>query len=140
MVTPAAGVIVSRLSGSSFAETDPVDSGAFAVTGRGSTQTFVSPYVTVGVSQDFVTASGHLDPRRPGRLAQRSHRPGRRLHPHRGRRDQLRPQPALDRSSALLGASLTVHKAAWTVFFKYRADVAGDWTSQTLAIGARIAF
>jgi hypothetical protein len=140
--TPAAGVIVTHMTGRGFAETDSVDNGAFAVSGQGPAVTFVSPFAKIGVSRSFTdnggvtwTPDAEVGYRRDGAAEGRAFTltavdgtsfAGNRI--------------GLDKGSALLGASLTAHKTGWTVFVKYRAEVAGNWTDQSVAAGLRLAF
>lgn len=140
-VTPAAGVLISDLSAAAFAETDAA-SAAFALTGPAAHGTAVSPYVAIGLSHAFATVSGaEITPDvevgyRYDALAS-------------GLSQTLIAADAtsfagnragLQRSSALLGASLTAHRANWTGFLTYRASVAGDWNNQSISAGLRLAF
>ncbi len=140
--TPAAGVIITRLNGPSFAETDPVADGAFAVTGQGAGTTFVSPFAKVGVSTAFKSASGvtwtpemelgyRRDEAAEGAAFTLTAVDGTAFAGNR---------IGLGKGAALMGAGLTAHRTGWTVFIKYRAEVAGTWTNQSLAAGLRIAF
>ena len=56
-MTPAAGVLISRLGSSAFTETDGV-SAAFALTGVGLATTFVTPYALASVSKSFTDGKG----------------------------------------------------------------------------------
>jgi hypothetical protein len=49
-------------------------------------------------------------------------------------------QIGLGRSSAVLGAGVTVHRGVWTAFVRYQASAAGDWSWQSLEGGVRLAF
>ena len=140
-VTPAAGVQVSDVSAAAFAETDAASS-AFALTGPATRGTAVSPYVSLALSHAFATPGGgevtpdvevgyRYDALASGLsqtliAADGTVFPGNRA--------------GLDRSSALLGASLTAHKGAWTGFVSYKASVAGDWNNQSISAGLRFAF
>ncbi len=142
LVTPAVGVIVTHLTGPGFGETSPVDNGAFAVIGQGAAVTFVSPFAKIGVSRSFTDVAGvtwtpdaEIGYRRDGAAA--------------GGAFSLTAvdgtaftgnRVGLDKDAALLGASLTAHRMGWTVFVKYRAEVARNWTDQSVAAGLRLAF
>jgi len=139
-VTPSAGVVVSYVTASAFAETAPLP--AFALTGAASNVTTASPFVQLGLSRAMTTGSGlvitpdievgyRYDGASDGgpvtlTAADQTVFTGNRYEPSHG--------------GALLGASLTAHKGRWTAYAKYRATVANGWTDQHLDVGLRVAF
>jgi outer membrane autotransporter protein len=140
--SPSVGVVVSHLSGASFAEFDPVDEGAFAVTGQGVAQTFVAPFAKIGLSRAFVTSSGltWTPDVEAGYREDASARGGAFTLTAADGTVFYGNRAALDRGAGLLGASLTLHRNGWTLYVKYRAEVASGWTDQSFAAGLRIAF
>jgi hypothetical protein len=140
-VTPAVGVLVSDVSAAAFSEIDPV-SAAFALNGAAAHGTAVSPYATVGFSHAFATPGGaeitpdvdvgyRYDALASGLSQTLIAADGTVF---------LGNRADLQRSSALLGASLTAHQGRWTGFVSYRASVAGDWNDQSVRAGLRVAF
>jgi hypothetical protein len=124
-VTPAAGVMFSRVTFGSFSETDLVSS-AFAVKGQGQSATFASPYVSVGLSQAFVS-SGGLSITPDAEIGYRDNQAAQ------GERFSLTAADStvftgnrvgLEEGTAFFGASLTAHQGQWTAFAKYRAQAA----------------
>jgi hypothetical protein len=140
-VTPQAGLVFSHLSLRAFSETDLVSS-AFAVKGAGQALDTVTPYVNVGISRDFISANGVTytpDAQIGYRYEGGAHGQAYTLvaadttvfHGNR---------VGLDGGSGLFGVSLTAHKGQWSAYGQYRAQVAGDWTDQSGAVGFRFAF
>jgi hypothetical protein len=140
-VTPAAGVLISDVSAAGFAETDAA-SADFALTGAAARGTAVSPYVQVALSHAFATQGGgeitpdvevgyRYDALASGLAQTLIAADGT---PFVGNRADLQ------RSSALVGASLTAHQGRWTGFVSYRASLAGDWNNQSISAGLRVAF
>ena len=139
-VTPAVGVMISSLTGGGFAEHDAASS-AFAVTGSPVGLTAVSPFASVGLSHAFTSGDGlaitpdvQLGYRYDGAGAGRVTLVAQDGTVFLG--NQVNPNP----NAALLGASLTAHKAGWSAFVKYRATVSSNWLDQSVAAGLRIAF
>jgi len=135
------GILLSHLSTGAFAESDTA-SAAFALTGKGAGYTLTSPYASLGVSRDFATPSG-LVITPDAELGYR--------YDNNPRGEQFNLTAAdgttfdgarvnLDRSTTLVGLSLTLHEGQWTAFAKYRGQIAGDWSSQGGALGVRLAF
>jgi uncharacterized protein with beta-barrel porin domain len=139
-VTPAAGIIVTHLSGPSFVETDNVSS-AFAVDGQGDAKTFVTPFVDLGVSHAFqsggvtwtpdVVVGYRYDQAAAGSAFVLTSVDGTGFGPYR---------VGLNNNAVTYGASLTAHAHGWTLFIKYRAAASSNWTDQDVAAGLRLAF
>ena len=140
-ITPAAGVLFSRLTSGAFVETNAVIS-AFAVSGGAARLTTTSPFVVVGLSRQFTAGGGvELTPNlelcyrydaSAGGMAQTLVAADGTVF--------FGNQVRLDRNSALLEVSLTAHQGQWTGFAKYRANVAGNWNNQSFQVGLRAAF
>jgi uncharacterized protein with beta-barrel porin domain len=141
IVTPAAGIYISDVSSDGFQERN-ARNGAFAVAGSSSNGTGVSPYVTVGLSHDFITSSGVIvTPDVAGGYQYDAVASGLPI--------SLVAQDGtafagnaigLDRNSGLFGGSLTAHKDHWTGFVRYDAEVGTGWYDQTLSGGFKFAF
>ena len=140
-VTPEAGVILSHLTSSAFSETDLV-SAAFAVKGAGRALDTATPYVNVGFSKDLIDAGGVTytpDVQIGYRYEGGAHGQAYTLTAadttvFQGNR------AGLDGGSALFGLSLTAHKGQWSAYGQYRAQVSGNWSDQSGAVGFRLAF
>jgi Autotransporter beta-domain len=140
-ITPAVGVLVSDVSAAGFAETDAA-SAAFALTGQGAHGTAVSPYVTVALSHSFASREGlevtpdvevgyRYDALASGLSQTLIAADGT---PFFGNR------AGLQRSSALVGASLTASRGRWTGFVSYRGSLASNWNNQAISAGFRLKF
>jgi hypothetical protein len=141
LIAPKAGVLVSYLSGAAFQEADNV-SQAFALSGAAAQATTLSPFAAVDISRDFagpgdvaVTPAVELgyryDAAATGMAQTLTAADGTAF---------LGNRLGLDRSSALLGVSLSAHQGHWSGFVRYDAQVAGDWNDQSLQAGFRITF
>jgi len=140
-ITPAAGVLISGLSGGAFSETNPLSAG-FAVSGSEQDRTFVSPYALVGFSHAFTSTGGMVVT--PG--IQVGYRYDAAAD---GGRVTLVAQDGTafynnaverNRNSALVGASISGHQGRWTGFVKYRANLSNNWTDQAVEAGFRFGF
>jgi hypothetical protein len=139
-VTPAAGIIVTHLSGPSFIEGDAVN-GAFAVAGQSASTTFVTPFVNLALSHAFqsggvtwtpdVEIGYRHDQAAQGAAFALTAADGTVFGPYR---------VGLDQNAATFGASLTAHEHGWTLYLKYRGEVSSNWNDQDIAIGMRLAF
>jgi hypothetical protein len=139
-VTPAAGVIASRMTGKGFAEGGAVPD-AFRITGDIRDHTFVSPFATLGLSYVIDTASGgqwipdvSIGYRRSGVAAGSDY-----VLTARDGTTFAGNQVALDRNSFTLGGSLTVHQGRWTGALKYRGQFAGGRQDNQLSFIIRLA-
>jgi uncharacterized protein with beta-barrel porin domain len=141
LLTPAAGILVSGVSGGSFAEDDPIAPG-FALSGTGENATFVSPYTTIGISDAFVTASGvSITPDAEIGFRHDQAAAGQSFTLNAADGTAFRGNRlSLDENSALLGASLTAHEGRWTAYVKYRAQLAGNLNAEDAEVGFRLAF
>lgn len=139
-VTPALGISVSSLSSEAFAETFAL-SPAFAVSGHGRTFTSVSPYATFNLSRVFTTSGGVAIT--PFALA------GYRYND--GAAGQIVTLTAadgtlftgnrvgVDKSSAVVGVSLSAGAGPWRLSVQYRGtSLGGGWSNQA-SLGARLA-
>jgi len=140
-LTPAAGVLVSNVSGGAFNETD-AKFAAFAVHGDSTSVTTAAPFAQVSLSHAFTTRDGvevtpnllvgyrHDSAADAGGVTLVSEDgtvfAGNRL--------------GLDPNTAQLGAGISAHKDGLTAFVRYRATVASDWRDQTLTAGLRWSF
>jgi hypothetical protein len=140
-VSPIAGILIADIRAPAFVEHNGANA-AFAVRATSASGTFVSPYVSVGLSRSFTASGGaQVTPdvdvgyRYDGLAAGLSQTlvasdgtafTGARL--------------ALDHNSALVGAGLTAHKDMLTVFVRYRAAFSSDWRDNSVHVGVRLAF
>jgi uncharacterized protein with beta-barrel porin domain len=140
-VTPAAGVLISRLGSSAFTETDGV-SAAFAVTGVGMATTFVTPYALASVSKAFTDGKGltiapeaeigyrHDEAAQGGAFtltaADGTVFTGNRV--------------GLAKGAAIFGVGITAGRDRWTAYIKYRGEAASQWSDQSAVVGVRMAF
>jgi hypothetical protein len=140
-ITPAAGVLISGVSGGAFSETNPL-SAAFAVTGNDHSRTLVSPYAVVGVSHAFTSGDGMVVA--PGiQVGYRYDAAA-----QGGRVTLVAPDGTVfdniqferNRNSALVGASVTASQGRWTGFVKYRASLSSNWTDEAVEAGFRLGF
>lgn len=141
IVTPAAGVYISDVTGSAFQELNARNS-AFAISGANSSGTAVSPFVQVGVSRNFTTASGIIiTPDLMGGFQYDNVASGLSLNLFAQDGTLFSGnQIDLGRSSALFRGAVTAHKGRWTGFVSYDGEVGGNWNDQTLSGGFRFAF
>jgi uncharacterized protein with beta-barrel porin domain len=141
-LAPAAGVRIASVGGAHFAESARGLAAAFAVSGRTGPYTSVQPYVLVGASRSFVTASGvqvtpdaqigyEVEAGTNGAPATMFAADGASF---------TTPHTSLDRSDALLSAGLSAGKNDWSLFITYTAHVAGNWNTQTGEAGLRVVF
>jgi outer membrane autotransporter protein len=140
-ITPAAGVLISGVSGGAFSETNPL-SAAFAVTGTDQSRTLVSPYAVIGVSHAFTSGDGMV--------VAPSMQVGYRYDAaaQGGRVTLVAPDGTVfdniqferNRNSALVGAGFTATQGRWTGFVKYRASLSSNWTDQAVEAGFRLGF
>lgn len=141
VITPAAGAIIADVWGAAFQEID-ARSAAFALAGAPLSFVTVSPFVTAGLSRQFMTEGGvaftpdadvgyRYDEGARGAAQTLIAPDGTVFADNRAR---------LDPNTLLIGASLTAHKGAWSAFVKYRADIASGWSDQSVQGGMRIAF
>jgi hypothetical protein len=139
-VTPAAGVQVSWLGSSAFAERQP--QAAFAVSGSGDGATFASPYVRVGFARSFTRADGlvitpdasigyRYDAIGAGESFTLTASDGTLFH---GARE------ALGGGSGLLDLRVSAHKVGWSAYVSYRLQASDHWTEQSGELGLRFAF
>ena len=140
-ITPAAGVLISGVSGGAFSETNPL-SAAFAVTGTDQSRTLVSPYAVIGVSHAFTSGDGMVVA--PGiQVGYRYDAAA-----QGGRVTLVAPDGTVfdniqferNRNSALVGASVTASQGRWTGFVKYRASLSSNWTDEAVEAGFRLGF
>ena len=140
-LTPAVGVLIAQQTGTAFTEINEL-APAFAVSGAPQRASFFSPYATLGFSHAHTDASG-LTVTPDLQLGYRYDAAAV------GERVALVAsdgtvfagnQIGLGRSSAVLGAGVTVHRGVWTAFVRYQASAAGDWSWQSLEGGVRLAF
>jgi hypothetical protein len=139
-VTPAAGIQVSRISSSAFAERQPQT--AFAVSGSGDGATFASPYASVGFTRSFTRADG-LVITPDATIGYRYNAVGA------GESFTLSAadgtlfggvREALGGGSGLLDLRLSAHKIGWSAYVSYRLQAADHWTEQSGELGLRFAF
>ena len=140
-LTPSVGVLISYLSAAPFAEANAQSTG-FAVTGTRAADNVASPFAKLELSKTLTTASGLAWT--PTVLA------GYRYDAGASGMNQaliasdgtafLGNRTGLSPSSALLGFSLAAHQGHWSGFFNYRAEVASDWSNQSLQAGIKVAF
>lgn len=140
LVTPSAGVQVAHLHTDAFAERSRI--AAFAVRGDSSSATRASPYVTVGLSRGFVTASGvEVTPDLLVGFRDDGVTDGARLTLHAADGTAFRGVHYEETGGgALLGASISAHRGAWTATAKYRATIAGGWTDNQVEAALHMAF
>ena len=139
-VTPAAGAQFSHVTSSAFSETDLV-SAAFAVKGVGQSVNFASPYVSVGVSQSFLSGGGmSITPDAQVGYRYDQAALGQRFTLTANSTVFTGNRVGLEGGSAFFGLSLTAHQGQWSAYAKYRAQVASGWSDQSGALGFRLAF
>jgi hypothetical protein len=140
-VTPAVGVLASRLSGDAFRETGDVLA-AFRVSGDFEARSFVSPYATLQVSYPWTSSNGvtwipdfelgyrYGDAAR-GNAVTLVADDGSVFN---GNRVEL------NKGSVLVGASLSGHKGGWTGALQYRGKIADGWADHAATVAFRYAF
>jgi hypothetical protein len=116
-------------------------SSAFAVDGQGAPVTFVTPFVSLGLSHAFqsgaITYTPALeigyrhDEAAAGAAFALTAADGTSFGPYR---------LGLDENAATFGASLTAHENGWTLDLRYRGEASSNWNNQSIALGLRLAF
>jgi autotransporter-associated beta strand protein len=139
LITPSVGAMVSSLSAGRFVETG---NSAFALAGAASSVTSVSPFAVVGLSRTLITESGiTITPDAEiGYRYDGASQGGRVTLTAADGTSFADNQYGVNRSGALLGASVTVHRDQLTAFAKYSATVSSGWTDQRVEAGIRFAF
>jgi fibronectin-binding autotransporter adhesin len=141
-LTPAAGMRFAVLSEDGFLESAAGTLAAFAVSGNATTFNSIVPYARLKLSRDFVTESGlriRPDVQVGYDYQAGNTNPGIVLTAADGT-TFLAQGVALDRSSAVLDAGVSVGRANWAAFANVHANVAGNWSSETIQAGIRLAF
>lgn len=139
-LTPAIGVLASRLSGGDFAEGGSVPAD-FRLTVHMATKTYVSPFANLQFAYPVVAANGvvwtpdaQLGYRRSaagaGNAFDLTAADGTAFNGNR---------VDLDKSSLTAGLSLSAHKGAWTAFVQYRGQFTQHWSDNRAVLGLRLA-
>jgi hypothetical protein len=141
-VVPASGFRAAALDAGSFAETTAPRLAPFAVKGGASSYTSLVPYLTVTLSHSFLTSAAvEITPNAAfGYLYEAGDRSS--------AVDVTAPDGTmfassrinLDPSAAQLSLGLTAGKNNWSLYGRYAATIAGNWTSQTGEAGLEIRF
>jgi uncharacterized protein with beta-barrel porin domain len=139
---PEAGLRVASVSGGDFAESGQGFIAAFAVSGRTANYTSVQPYVTLGLSRSFTTAS-HVVISPDVQIGYEYEAEDRGVATEIFSADGTAFSTAhnnLDPSDGLLSAGLSAGKNNWSLYADYKAQLSGNWTAQTVEAGLRVTF
>jgi uncharacterized protein with beta-barrel porin domain len=139
---PEAGLRVASVSGGDFAESGQGFIAAFAVSGRTANYTSVQPYVTLGLSRSFTTAS-HVVISPDVQIGYEYEAGDRGVATEIFSADGTAFSTAhnnLDPSDGLLSAGLSAGKNNWSLYADYIAQLSGNWTAQTVEAGLRVTF
>lgn len=140
LLTPAIGVVASRLEADAFHETGGGLPG-FAVAGLDRDKSFVSPFASIGLSY-ALSGRGGVTWVPDAEIGYR------RSSVARGVDTVLIAEDgtvfagnriALDRNVIRAGASLSAHKGRWTAYVRYRAEVSNASTGHGGVLGMRLA-
>ena len=141
-LTPMGGVRFATINEGGFTETGSGTLGAFVVSGNGNGFTDVVPYARIKAERVFVTDAA-LTIAVSGQVGY-DYQAG-----------TVTPSvlvtsldgttfntagTRLDRGSAVVGAGVSTGRGNWSVFANYRANIAGNWYSQTALAGFRMMF
>jgi hypothetical protein len=141
-ITPAAGIKFADVSNGGFSETAPNGLAAFAVSPQTSSYTSIQPYLDIGMSKSFTTES--LVTITPSVIV------GYQLEA--GDRSKSVDVTTLDKAlfagghtnldagGAKIGASIVAGKNNWSLYAKYDATLAGNYTAQAGEAGLQIRF
>ncbi len=141
-VTPAAGLKFADVSTNGFTETAPTGLKAFAITPQTSSYASVQPYLDVGLSKSFTTES--LITITPSVSAGYQLEAG-----NRGKSVNVTAPDStlftgghtnLDEGGAKIGASIAAGKNNWSLYARYNATLAGNYTAQAGEAGLQINF
>lgn len=141
LLTPAIGVIASRLEAEAFRETGGGLPG-FAVAGLAHDKSFVSPFATLGFSY-ALSGRGGVTWVPDLEIGYRRSAVARGIDTILVADDGTTfgdNRVALDRDVIRAGASMSVHKGRWTAYLKYRAEASGSATDHSGSLGMRLAF
>ncbi len=141
-VMPMAGVRVASIGAGSFVEQAGGALAGFGVSGTGTTQLSVIPYVRFLVSHDFNTSSGMTIS--PYAVVGYQYQAG----------DSEQPvlltaadgtvfnagSASLDRSAGTLRAGVRLGQGNWSIYAAYGALIAGNWHEQEVSGGLQISF
>jgi hypothetical protein len=141
-VTPAAGIKFADVSNDGFSENAPIGLKAFAVSPQTSSYTSIQPYLDVGISKSFTTES--LVTITPSVLVGYQLEAG-----SRGKSVDVSTldrtlfaagHTNLDAGGAKIGASIVAGKNNWSLYARYDATLAGNYTAQAGEAGLQIRF
>jgi uncharacterized protein with beta-barrel porin domain len=141
-VTPEAGVKFADVNANGFREAAPIGLRAFAVSPQTSSYASVQPYLDVGLSKSFTTES--LITITPSVSAGYQLEAG-----DRGKSVNTTAQDStlfigghnnLDAGGAKIGASIAAGKNNWSLYARYNATLAGNYTAQSGEAGLQINF
>jgi hypothetical protein len=141
-VTPEAGLKFADVNTNGFSETAPSGLRAFAVRPQTSSYASVQPYLDVGLSKSFTTES--LITITPSVSAGYQLEAG-----DRGKSVNVSAQDStlfagghtnLDAGGAKIGASIAAGKGNWSLYARYNATLAGNYTAQAGEAGLQINF
>jgi len=139
-LTPMGGVRFAVLNENSFAETGSGALGSFVVSGNRTDYSSVVPYARLKLARVFVTADALMIA--PDLQVGYDYQAG-----------TVSPSvlltavdgtafPAsgvkLDRSSAVVGAGVSAGRGNWALFGNVHANIAGNWSSETMEVGFRL--
>lgn len=139
-VTPAAGVRFAGVDAGSFKEIAPL--AAFAVSGASLNYLSIQPYVTVAVAKCYTTSSGvAISPDVSIGYEGEADNLSRRLFLTGADGTNFNSSaPFLDASDALLSAGIVAGYRNWSLFGRYSAQVARNWTNQIGQLGLEYNF
>jgi len=139
-LVPAAGVQIANVSTGGFAESAHIRQ--FAVAGSSSGGTTLRPYLRMAVSENFVTASGiTITPAASLGVTYQTGNAGGAV--NLAARDGTMfnaGTPALGNTAGQMTAGITAGHGNWSVTAKYSAQVAGNWSSQTVSAAFQVKF
>jgi hypothetical protein len=141
-LVPAAGVRIAHIASGSFAETGGGFIPAFAVSSNGTDYTSVQPFVNMGLSHSFLSASGMtVTPSAGVGFIYEAGDRGKAVDVTAGDFTSFAAtHNNLDRATAVLSAGIAAGRDNWSLFAHYTAYVSGNWTSQTAEAGLQVKF
>jgi hypothetical protein len=141
-LAPAAGLRFAIISDGGFAEAAGPGLRAFALRGASSQDTSVQPYLNVTASRSYLTGSGvTITPDvMLGYAAELGDRGKTVAVTAADGTEFVAASAAPDTSAAELSAGLAARQGNWSLYAKYSADLAGNWTEQTGEAGLQVRF
>lgn len=137
---PSAGLRVASVSISGFDEA--AQSAAFALRVGASGGASVQPYIRMAVSRDFVaTSQVVITPQAGLGLVYETGNPGSGVETIAGDGSVFTAgAKRLDAAAGQMMAGIAAGRNDWSVFARYNAEVAGNWSSQTIEAALQVRF